>query len=135
MKLEQVMTKTVVTVNANDPTSTAGRLMWNCGSLPVVGDDGRAVGMITDRDICMSAVLQDRSPSAILVSNATSKTLIGCSARDTLEIAEETSLAQLGGPGPSTPSLGPAGSQSAGLQRRRSASRAATPAALAPHIP
>ena len=91
MKLEKVMTKNVVTVNVNDRASTAGRLMWNCdcGSLPVVDDNGLALGMITDRDICMSAVLQDRSPSAILVSNAMSKTLIGCSARDTLEIAEE----------------------------------------------
>ncbi len=90
MELDKVMTKNVVTVNVNDPASTAGRLMWNCdcGSLPVVGEDGRAVGMITDRDICMSAVLQDRSPSAILVSEAMSKTLIGCSAHDTLEIAE-----------------------------------------------
>jgi CBS domain-containing protein len=91
MKLAEVMTTNVMTVNLSDPASTAGRLMWNCdcGAIPVVQDDGRAVGMITDRDICMSAVLRDRSPSAIPVFEAMSKPLIACSARDDLETAEQ----------------------------------------------
>jgi CBS domain-containing protein len=36
---------------------TAARLMWDhdCGGGIVVGDDGRSVGILTDRDIFMAA--------------------------------------------------------------------------------
>ena len=38
----------------------AAQLMWDhdFGALPVVDADGRLVGMITDRDICMAAYLR-----------------------------------------------------------------------------
>ncbi len=91
MKIEDLMTRNVMTVNLNDRASTAGRLMWecDCGALPVVDDSGRAVGMLTDRDICMCAVLQDRAPSAIAVSEAMSKELYACMAQDDLASAED----------------------------------------------
>lgn len=91
MRIEDLMTRNVMTVNLNDRASTAGRLMWegDCGVVPVVDDSGRAVGMITDRDICMSAVLQDRSPSAIPVSEAMSRELHACMARDEVASAED----------------------------------------------
>ena len=91
MRIEDLMTRNVMTVNLNDRVSTAGRLMWecDCGALPVVDDSGRTIGMITDRDICMSAVLQDRSPSTIPVSEAMSRELHACMARDDLASAED----------------------------------------------
>ncbi|HXT97659.1 MAG TPA: CBS domain-containing protein [Polyangia bacterium] len=91
MRIEDLMTRNVMTVNLNDRASTAGRLMWecDCGAIPVVDDSGRAIGMITDRDICISAVLQDRSPSTIPVSDAMSRELHACMAEDEVASAED----------------------------------------------
>jgi CBS domain-containing protein len=39
--------------------------MWDndCGILPVVKDGGKVVGLITDRDICMAAAMNNWNPS------------------------------------------------------------------------
>jgi CBS-domain-containing membrane protein len=64
--------------------------MWenDCGVVPVVDDDGRVVGMITDRDVCMAAYTQGRLLSQIRVANAMAKEVHGVLETDTLESAE-----------------------------------------------
>ena len=61
MKIRDLMTKQVATVRATDSTAVAARLMWDCdcGAVPVLDGDGRAIAMITDRDICMAALMRD----------------------------------------------------------------------------
>lgn len=60
MQAQELMTRPVVTCHVNDSLDVAAKLMWehDCGVIPVVRDDGRLAGMITDRDICMAAHLQ-----------------------------------------------------------------------------
>jgi len=55
--------------------------MWrgDCGTLPVVADGGKVVGMITDRDICMAAATKHRDPATIRVREVTSRKVYGCS--------------------------------------------------------
>ena len=57
MKIENVMTRQVRTCAPGDNLNTAANVMWenDCGSVPVVDATGRAVGMLTDRDVCMAA--------------------------------------------------------------------------------
>jgi len=90
MKVEELMTRQVATVRATDSTAVAARLMWDCdcGALPVLDGDGRVVAMITDRDICMAALMRDRAPSAIPVSEAMSRDLRACDADDDVSDAE-----------------------------------------------
>jgi CBS domain-containing protein len=40
----------------------AGRMMWdhNCGAIPVLDNENHPIGVITDRDIAMSAVLNHK---------------------------------------------------------------------------
>ena len=45
----------------------------DCGALPVVGGDGRVVGMLTDRDICMAAWSQGRLLGMIRVEDVMAK--------------------------------------------------------------
>jgi len=47
--------------------------MWDgdCGVLPVVSDGGKVVGLITDRDICMAAAINNRNLSNIAVQDVT----------------------------------------------------------------
>jgi CBS domain-containing protein len=90
MKIRDLMTRQVASVRANDSTAVAARLMWDCdcGVVPVVDDDGHAIAMLTDRDICMAALMRDRAPSAIAVSDAMSRDLQSCGPDDNVEAAE-----------------------------------------------
>lgn len=57
MKIQDVMTPNPKTVSRSDDLQKAARIMReeDAGSVPVV-DDGRVVGMVTDRDIVVRAV-------------------------------------------------------------------------------
>jgi signal-transduction protein with cAMP-binding, CBS, and nucleotidyltransferase domain len=56
----------------------------------VLDDAGRVIAMITDRDICMAALMRDRAPSAIPVSEAMSRSLRSCQPDDAVATAEKT---------------------------------------------
>ena len=92
MNVQEVMSKDVVSCRADDPCSAAVKLMWDCdcGVAPVLGNDDRIAGIITDRDICMAAWMQDCSPSAIRVSSVMSTDLSVCSPSDSVDAAEQT---------------------------------------------
>ena len=61
MKIKDVMTPNVRTCFMSDSLATAAQLMWDhdCGCVPVLSEDARVVGMLTDRDICMAAYFQE----------------------------------------------------------------------------
>lgn len=81
MKVEDVMTRDVQTCRLETNLADAAMRMWrnDCGVLPVVADDEKVVGMITDRDICMAAATKHRDPVNIRVSEVTSGQVYGCS--------------------------------------------------------
>ncbi|MFO0576253.1 MAG: CBS domain-containing protein [Polyangia bacterium] len=91
MQVKQVMSHPVVTCHVEDPINRAAQLMWehDCGAVPVVDDLGRAVAMLTDRDVCMAAYTQGRLLCDIKVRSAMSRTVIACSEDDPLTKAEQ----------------------------------------------
>lgn len=92
MRVEQVMTKDVASCDVEDRLNTAATIMWerDCGAVPVVAraSEGRVVGMITDRDVCMAAYTTGRSLAELHVYDAMSRSLHGCKPGDTLGDAE-----------------------------------------------
>jgi len=92
MKIKELMVPTVRACFANDDLATAARLMWehDCGSIPVLSDQARVIGMITDRDICMAVFFQGVPMSEIRVSGVMSGQVFVCSADDNLASAEKT---------------------------------------------
>jgi CBS domain-containing protein len=90
MNVEQVMSSSVRTCRGSDSVSRAAQIMWedDIGCVVVVDDEGEAIAMVTDRDICMAAFTQGRRLEDIPVSVAMSHRLIALSARDTIETAE-----------------------------------------------
>jgi CBS domain-containing protein len=84
-----VMTRNVVTCTGSDTLHRAAQLMWDrdCGAIPVVDALGRAVGLVTDRDLCMAAYTRGRPLSAISVSSLLSARLYTCTATTTLDEA------------------------------------------------
>ena len=90
MKVQELMTREVVSCQMGDPCNAAVRIMWecDCGVVPVVREDGRLAGMITDRDICMACWMRDSPPSALAISSVMSSDVVFCSPSDTIESAE-----------------------------------------------
>ena len=92
MRVEELMSQPAATCNVNDSLNTAAMLMWehDCGALPVVREDGKLTGMITDRDICMAAYTQGRPLDEILVNAVMAKPVI--SARPDYKLGEVEQL-------------------------------------------
>jgi CBS domain-containing protein len=69
------MTKNVVTCRVDENLATAARRMWeaDCGVMPIVRHDGVLVGILTDRDICMSTLFSGRPACAIGIAEVMSK--------------------------------------------------------------
>jgi CBS domain-containing protein len=55
MRIEEIMTRDVITVRPTTPIHTAARLMveHRVSGLPVVDDDGKLVGIISDGDLIL----------------------------------------------------------------------------------
>lgn len=90
MKVESLMTTDVRICCSEDTLAQAARAMWerDCGCVPVLDDEARVVGMLTDRDICMAAWTQGLPLAEIQVATAMSKRLLTCKREDKVEDAE-----------------------------------------------
>lgn len=62
MQIKDVMSKKIATVAPQDPTEKAAKLMdeYDVGSIPVC-DGNKVVGIITDRDIVLRCVSQNKN--------------------------------------------------------------------------
>ena len=85
-----VMSREVASCSPRSSLAEAARLMWegDVGCLPVVEHD-RVVGVVTDRDACMSACLQGKPLDQIAVGAAMSRELYTCGATATFADAEQ----------------------------------------------
>ena len=90
MNVGQLMTRTVYSCQSNDSLNRAAQVMWenDCGCVPVEDADGKAIAMITDRDICMAAYTQGLPLTQISVGSAASRTLHCVVESDSLARAE-----------------------------------------------
>lgn len=90
MKVKDLMVPSVRTCFTNDDLAKAARLMWehDCGCVPVLDDQARIVGMITDRDISMAVFFQGVPMSEIRISRVMSRQLFVCPSDDDLSSAE-----------------------------------------------
>lgn len=91
MKVQDLMTTEVGSCRAYDGADKGARVMWeqDCGSVPVVDQDGRVLAMVTDRDLCMAAFTQGRPLEEIRISSAMSKRLFACRPEEDVKQAEK----------------------------------------------
>jgi CBS domain-containing protein len=82
-----VMTRSVVTAHPNDTVESAARLMGecNCGALPVVDDDGRLVGMVTDRDLAIRAAGRGKDSRRTRVDECMTTESFACHVNDSIK--------------------------------------------------
>lgn len=64
MKVKDLMTKSPACCLATDSLRDIAKRMveCDCGMIPIVDDDGKAIGAVTDRDIVCRAIAKDRNP-------------------------------------------------------------------------
>jgi CBS domain-containing protein len=60
---------------------------YHCGILPVVNERGQAIGILTDRDICVALGSRDAQPSSLVARNVMTQPVIGCAPEDDCYIA------------------------------------------------
>lgn len=90
MKVQEIMSTKVETIKPTSSLRATARTLsnLNVGALPVV-DDGKLVGIITDRDISVYAIAIGRDPQSTDVQKVMSKEVFTCNEnQDIVEAAE-----------------------------------------------
>jgi CBS domain-containing protein len=84
MKVREVMTQSAVCCGPETNVGRAVELMWNrnVGMLPVVDSDGKLVGVITDRDICIAMGTRSRMPGELTLGEIAIKKVFTCRPND-----------------------------------------------------
>jgi len=90
MRAKELMTTPMYTCGVHDSAAAAAQIMWDrdCGAVPVVDDDGRVAGVVTDRDICMAAYLRGLPLYSIPVESVMSGDVCTCRPDDDLSAIE-----------------------------------------------
>lgn len=91
MKATDVMTGAPLTCSPGTNLATAAALMLDgdCGILPVV-DDGRLIGVVTDRDLFIALATRDRRASELSVAEVAQFPVRMCDADDEIQSALQT---------------------------------------------
>jgi CBS domain-containing protein len=89
MKVEQIMNRSPKVCHPQDSLSRGAQIMWEepCGAVPVVDDDRKPVGFLTDRDICMAAYTQGKPLNELRVEIAMARKVVSCTVEDDLGCA------------------------------------------------
>lgn len=85
MRVEEVMSTPPRSVSPRDTLQDAARQMWRhgCGAVAVVDRD-QVVGMLTDRDVCLAAMIQEASLDGLRVESAMTPVVYTCRAGEAL---------------------------------------------------
>jgi len=88
MKVKKIMQADVVTSTADAPVAAAAKVMWenDCGFVPVL-EEGALVGVVTDRDVCMAALMTGLPLGLIRVREVMTTEIHTCDQDDELTAA------------------------------------------------
>lgn len=92
MTVKDLMTSDVKSCSADTDLATAAKIMWDCdcGIVPVVNEEYKVIGMITDRDVCIAAATRSTTPANIRVREVMSGDVYPCSQDDDVRAALKT---------------------------------------------
>lgn len=90
MLVKDVMARSVSCCNTSMPLDRVAMMMWNadCGSIPISDEDGRPVGIVTDRDLMMASALNHKALWEMTAEDLMRGTPIHtCTANDDIQTA------------------------------------------------
>ena len=84
MTIETIMTERVGSCGPDTNLGSVVETMWthDCGIVPVVNERGQAVGVVTDRDICIALGTRDVPASSLVARNVMTEPIVGCAPDD-----------------------------------------------------
>jgi CBS domain-containing protein len=91
MTCAEVMTPSPTACQPQHTTVDAAELMRreDCGLVPVVSENGKLIGVLTDRDIVIKVVAEGRDARNTAVSEVMSTDLVTCLPQETVETVME----------------------------------------------
>ena len=92
MKVRDAMMDRPYYCQPENNLGSATELMWNanCGFLPVQSADGKVIGVITDRDICIALGTRNCPAGGVSVGEVMSGKLYSCEPDDDIHMALQT---------------------------------------------
>jgi CBS domain-containing protein len=89
MKIKDIMTSEPATCTPATNLAAAGALMLDadCGILPVVDEQGKLVGIVTDRDMYIALATRNKVASQITVGEVARKQVFTCGPDDDVHTA------------------------------------------------
>jgi CBS domain-containing protein len=91
MTCAEVMTPSPTACQPQHTTMDAAELMKreDCGLVPVTSENGKLIGVLTDRDIVVKVIAEGRDPRNTAVSEVMSTDLVTCLPQETIETVME----------------------------------------------
>jgi CBS-domain-containing membrane protein len=95
------MTSDVESCSASNTLAEAAAVMWrrDCGVVPVVDEERRVVGMVTDRDICMALATRGQLATEVTVGDVMTASPRTCTTvddvREALDLMKSAQLRRL----------------------------------------
>lgn len=92
MKIKDIMTREPAICSTSTNLAAAAKLMLDadCGILPVVDDQSKLVGVVTDRDMYIALATRNRLASQVTVGEVARTTVFTCAPDDDVESALQT---------------------------------------------
>lgn len=92
MKVREIMTPLPKACGPETDLAAAAMMMWDgdCGILPIVSEDHKLKGVITDRDICIALGSRHRRAEEMTVQEVSHGALFSCRPEDDVHKALET---------------------------------------------
>ena len=90
MRIQDIMSHSPVVCGENETVDAAVKLMWDhgCSAVPVVKEDGRIAGIVTDLGIGMATYMKGKSFEEVPVKDAMTLRVLSCRLGDLLESVE-----------------------------------------------
>jgi len=95
MKVRDIMAAQPKTASRDTTLAAAAHLLWgaDCGILPVV-DDGKLVGVVTDRDMYIALATRDKPASQLTIGDVATAKVWACRPDDDVHVALDTMASQ-----------------------------------------
>jgi len=92
MTVREVTTRDVQSCSPDTDLATAAKIMWDsdCGVVPIVNEDRKVLGMLTDRDICIATATRAARPSDLRAGDVMSEAIATCRVDDDMNAALKT---------------------------------------------
>jgi CBS domain-containing protein len=84
MKVKKLMQENVASCSLDAPVTEAARIMWehDCGFVPVVDEEERLAGIVTDRDIAMAGLMTGLPLGLVQVREVMTDEIAACEPDD-----------------------------------------------------